>query len=154
MKKTILLLLICVPAVFLLAGCSDDSLSIELPHGYRLRSDEQGTYLTGQAVTRYPSSGEIIGFMVNQEYFYGWNTPDCRFFIFNLSTGAISTFDSFHPYSEALLKLDITAPDMSRELTVAAILSKGVEEADKQLRTTGMKIERTGFRKYKIEQVD
>ncbi len=152
MKKTVFILSICLLSTSLFIGCSDNALCIELPHGYQLRSDARGTYISGKSISRYPAAGEIIGFMVNSEYFYGWNTQDCQFFILSLVSGSVSTFDSYHSYRKALQKLNITAPDMNQEVTTAAILSKEIGEINKLLRTTGMKIERIGYKKYRIER--
>ena len=150
MKKTVFLLLICFLSISFFIGCSDNALSIELPHGYQLRSDVRGAYISGRSISRYPAVGKIIGFMLNPEYFYGWNTQNCQFFILNLVTGSISTFDNYNSYNKALQKLNITAPDMDQELTTAAILSREIGEINKLLRATGMKIERIGYKKYRI----
>lgn len=134
-----------------LTGCSDDKLSIELPHGYNLYSDTQGTYIAGQSVERYPISGNIIGFMVNPDYFYGWSSPDSQFFVLHLASGSISTFDSFSQYRNALMKLDITAPTMNQELTIASISSKELKEINAQLQATGVQIKHIGRKRYKIQ---
>lgn len=153
MKKPIFTLLISLLCACYLAGCSDNTLNIELPYGYELHSDVHGTYITGQSIARYPTTGDIIGFMLNSEYFYGWNSPDSQFFILHLSSGAISTFNSFSQYRNALMKLDIIAPSMDQELTIATFLSKGLKEINKQLQTNKIQIKHVGHKRYKV-QVD
>ncbi len=145
-----MILFIFLLSISLCTGCSDNDLLIELPHEYQLRSDVQGTYIFGRAISRYPAVGDIMGFMVNSEYFYGWNNQNCQFFIVTLATGAISTFYNYHSYVNALQKLSITVPNMDQEVTTAAILSKEIEKINKLLQTTGMKIECIGYKKYRI----
>lgn len=144
-------LLISLLCFCCLAGCSRNNFSIELPHGYELRYDNHGTYITGPAIARYPAKGDIIGFMLHSEYIYGWSSSSgCLFFILELSSGAISTFEEFTQYRNALIKLNIAVPSMNQELT-AAFLSRGLKEINQQLETNKIEIIRIGLQRYKIQ---
>lgn len=148
MKKSILLINLLFSCY--LTSCSNNSFNIELPYGYELHYDACGTYITGPSVVRYPPKDDIIGFMLSSEYVYGWSSSSgCLFFIIDLPSGTISTFDCFIQYRNALMKLNIMPPSMDQELT-AAFLSKGLKEINKQLQTNKIEIIRVGLKKYKV----